>query len=119
MGQVALALLEVEAGCRSPVQLERRCEPAVWERVRTQLRVDRGRRSVLPKQALVSVHCQEPLPGLAHGVAVVRRDGRVTSISVRMEARTGGWMVTDLRMLVPLDGYLTPWPPPGDEDGPP
>jgi hypothetical protein len=115
VGQVAMALLEVEAGCRSPAQLERRCEPEVWERISAQLNVDPSR-NVLPTQALVRVHCQEPLPGLANGVAVVRRDGRVTSISIRLEARANRWVVTDLRMLVPLDGYLSPWPPPGPED---
>jgi hypothetical protein len=116
VGQVALALLEVEAGRRSPVQLERRCEPEVWERICGQLDVDPARRAVPPMQALVRVHCQEPLPGLVNGVAVVRRDGRVTSISMRLEARADRWVVTDLRMLVPLDGYLSPWPPPGPED---
>jgi hypothetical protein len=116
IGQVALALLEVEAGSRSPVQLERRCDPDVWERVLAQLRIDPTRPPVLPTRALVRVHCQEPDLGLANGVAVVRRDGRVTSISVRLEARPDRWVVTDLRMLVPLDGYLAPWPPPDESE---
>jgi hypothetical protein len=109
--QVALALLELEAGCRRPMQLERRCEPEVWDRVCAQIRVDPSRPAVLPTQALVRVHCQEPVPGVANGVAVVRRDGRVTSISITLEAREDRWVVTDLRMLIPLDGYLSPWPP--------
>jgi hypothetical protein len=67
---VAMALLEVEAGCRSAAQLERIFSPELWEAIQHRI----GRRGgPLPSgRAIMTVHCQEDTPGLADMVAVVR-----------------------------------------------
>jgi hypothetical protein len=67
---IALALLEVEAGCRSAAQLERIFSPELWQALEHRI----GRRGgPLPSgRSLVSVRCQEDTPGLADTVAVVR-----------------------------------------------
>jgi hypothetical protein len=91
---VAMALLEIESGCRSAEQLERRCHPELWERVNQRLRRSGG--AFVTGRSLVRVHCQEHDPGLADGVAVVRRGGRVSAVAMRLDARDGRWTVTDL-----------------------
>ena len=67
---IALALLEVEAGCRSAAQLERIFSPELWQALEHRI----GRRGgPLPSgRSLISVHCQEDRPGLADTVAVVQ-----------------------------------------------
>jgi hypothetical protein len=92
---VAMALLEVEAGCRSAVQLERICSPQLWARLEQRI----GRRGgPLPSgRSLVSVQCQEDTPGLADTVAVVQRGDRVLPVAMRLDASSGRWAVTELR----------------------
>jgi hypothetical protein len=76
---VAMALLEVEAGCRSAVQLERICAPQVWAELEPQLH---RRGGPLPSgRCLLTVFCQEDTPGLADVVAVVRRHDRVAPVA--------------------------------------
>jgi hypothetical protein len=94
MRSVAMALLEIEAGCRSAEQLERRCQPALWDRVNQRLRRSGG--AFVTGRSLVRVLCQEHSPGLADGVAVVRRDQRVSAVAMRLDAMSGRWVVTDL-----------------------
>src|SRR6266545_5562753 len=61
-GGIAMALLEVEAGCRSAVQLERVCAPELWAGIEHRLE---RRGGPLPSgRALLRVVCQEDLPGL-------------------------------------------------------
>jgi hypothetical protein len=69
--EIALALLEVEAGCRSAAQLERIFSPQLWEALEHRI----GRRGgPLPSgRSLISVRCQEDRPGLADTVAVFAR----------------------------------------------
>ena len=66
---IALALLEVEAGCRSAAQLERVVSPELWETLERCI----GRRGgpVPSGRSVMSVHCQENTPGLADTMAVV------------------------------------------------
>jgi uncharacterized protein DUF6459 len=68
---IALALLEVEAGCRSATQLERVFSPELWGALEHRI----GRRGgPLPSgRSLISVRCQEDAPGLADTVAVVQK----------------------------------------------
>jgi hypothetical protein len=94
MGTVALALLEVEAGYRSAEQLERRCAPQTWERVNRRLRRSGG--AMVTRDSLIRLVYQEPSPGLADGVAIVRRGDRIGAIALRMDASQGEWMVTEL-----------------------
>jgi hypothetical protein len=94
MRSVAMALLEIEAGCRSAEQLERRCHPDLWDRVNQRLRRSGG--AFVTGSSLVRVLCQEHSPGLADGVAVVRRDERVSAVAMRLDAGGGRWVVTDL-----------------------
>jgi hypothetical protein len=94
MRSFAMALLEVEAGCRSAAQLERRCRPPVWEELNARLRRSGG--AFVTGASILSVHCQELEPGLADGVAVVRRDDRVAAMAMRLDARNGQWIVTEL-----------------------
>jgi hypothetical protein len=92
---IALALLEVEAGCRSAVQLERIFSPELWEALEQRI----GRRGgPLPSgRSLISVHCQEDRPGLADTVAVVHRGRLVRPVALRLDAGGGRWRVTELR----------------------
>ena len=94
MRSVAMALLEIEAGSRSAEQLERRCDADLWERI--DHRVPRRGGAFVTGTALLRVMCQEHTPGLADGVAVVRRGQRVNAIAMRIDARDGRWMVTEL-----------------------
>jgi len=94
-GGIAMALLEVEAGCRSALQLERVCAPELWTRLERRVR---RRGAPFPAgRALISVHCQEQLPGVANAVAVVRRGDRVQPVAMRLDARGGRWVVTVLQ----------------------
>lgn len=92
---IALALLEVEAGCRSAVQLERVFSRPLWEALEHRI----GRRGgPLPSgRSLISVRCQEDRPGLADTVAVVWRGELVRPVALRLDACGGRWTVTELR----------------------
>lgn len=92
---IALGLLEVEAGCRSAAQLERIFSPLLWEELEHRI----GRRGgPLPSgRSLISVRCQEDRPGLADSVAVVWRGELVRPVALRLDARGGRWTVTELR----------------------
>ena len=92
---IALGLLEVEAGCRSAAQLERIFSPKLWEELEHRI----GRRGgPLPSgRSLISVRCQEDKPGLADTVAVVRRGELVRPVALRLDACGGRWTVTELR----------------------
>jgi hypothetical protein len=92
---IALALLEVEAGCRSAAQLERIFSPRLWEVLEHRI----GRRGgPLPSgRSLISVRSQEDQPGLADTVAVVRRGELVRPVALRLDACGGRWTVTELR----------------------
>jgi hypothetical protein len=93
--EIALALLEVEAGCRSAAQLERIFSPQLWEALEHRI----GRRGgPLPSgRSLISVRCQEDRPGLADTVAVVRKGVLVRPVALRLDACGGRWTVTELR----------------------
>jgi hypothetical protein len=92
---IALALLEVEAGCRSATQLERVFSPELWGALEHRI----GRRGgPLPSgRSLISVRCQEDAPGLADTVAVVRKGDLVRPVALRLDASGGRWRVTELR----------------------
>jgi hypothetical protein len=93
--EIALALLEVEAGCRSVSQLERVVSRELWEELEACI----GRRGgPLPScRSVLSVQCQEDLPGLADTVAVVRKGELVRPVALRLDAGGGRWVVTELR----------------------
>jgi hypothetical protein len=97
VGGIAMAMLEIEAGCRSVAQLERICTPELWSMLeQTVLR----RGGPFPAgNALIRVHCQENSPGLADAVAVVRRGQRVQAMAMRLDASGGRWVVTTLEVL--------------------
>jgi hypothetical protein len=92
---IALALLEVEAGCRSATQLERVFSPELWGALEHRI----GRRGgPLPSgRSLISVRCQEDAPGLADTVAVVQKGDLVRPVALRLDASGGRWRVTELR----------------------
>jgi hypothetical protein len=93
--EIALALFEVEAGYRSAAQLERVCTPELWDRLERQVRRHGG---PLPSgRKLIRVHYQELTPGVANTVAVVERGPRVQPVAMRLDARSGRWLVTELR----------------------
>jgi hypothetical protein len=93
--QLAIALFEVEAGCRSAAQLERLCAPELWDRLEGHLRRHGG--SLPSGRKLIRVHYQELVPGVADTVAVVERGQRVQPVAMRLDARSGRWLVTELR----------------------
>ena len=93
--EIALALLEVEAGCRSASQLERVVSRELWEELERCI----GRRGgPLPSgRSVMSVCCQEDSPGLADTVAVVWKGELVRPVALRLDAGGGRWVVTELR----------------------
>jgi len=93
--EIAIALFEIEAGYRSAAQLERVCTPELWDRLERQVRRHGG---PLPSgRKLIRVHYQELTPGVANTVAVVERGPRVQPVAMRLDARSGRWLVTELR----------------------
>ena len=92
---IALALLEVEAGCRSALQLERVFSPQLWEAL--EHRIGRLGGPLPSGRSLISVRCQEDRPGLADTVAVVRKGELVRPVALRLDACGGRWTVTELR----------------------
>jgi hypothetical protein len=92
---IALALLEVEAGCRSAAQLERIFSPELWEAI--EHRIGRQGGPLPSGRSLISVRCQEDAPGLADTVAVVRKGDLVRPVALRLDAGGGRWKVTELR----------------------
>ncbi len=93
--QIAIALFEIEAGYRSAAQLERLCAPELWDRLEGQVRRHGG--SLPSGRKLIRVHYQELMPGVANTVAVVERGHRVQPVAMRLDARNGRWLVTELR----------------------
>ena len=93
-GSIAIALLEVEAGRRSATQLERVCAPGLWDILAS--RIKRRGGPVPGGRALLRVHCQEHVPGLADAVAVVRCGTRVRPVALRLDAGSGRWTMTEL-----------------------
>ena len=92
---VAMALLEVEAGCRSAAQIERICSPELW--VRLEHRIGRRGGPLPSGRSAISVRCQENRPGVADTVVVVRRGERMLPVAMRLDAAAGRWTVTELR----------------------
>lgn len=92
---IAIALFEVEAGYRSAAQLERVCTPELWDRLERQVR--RNGEPLPSGRKLIRVHYQELMPGVANTVAVVERGPRVQPVAMRLDARSGRWLVTELR----------------------
>ena len=73
--QIALAICEVEAGLRSPLQLEELCHWTLWPKLSALLRRSGG--PAVPVGSLVRVIAQEHTPGLAEVTVLIRRGGRV------------------------------------------
>jgi Family of unknown function (DUF6459) len=92
---IALALLEVEAGCRSAAQLERVVSPELWETL--EHRICRRGGPLPSGRSVMAVRCQEDAPGLADTVAVVRKGDLVRPVALRLDASRGRWVVTELR----------------------
>jgi hypothetical protein len=93
--EVAIALFEVEAGYRSAAQLERVCTPELWDRLERQVR--RHGEPLPSGRKLIRVHYQELMPGVANTVAIVERGQRVQPVAMRLDARSGRWLVSELR----------------------
>jgi Family of unknown function (DUF6459) len=92
---IALALLEVEAGCRSATQLERVVSRELWETL--EHRIARRGGPLPSGRSVMAVRCQEDAPGLADTVAVVRKGDLVRPVALRLDASGGRWVVTELR----------------------
>lgn len=92
-GWVSMALLEAEAGCRrSTPELARLCAPDLWERIGPSL----PRAGAVAPTRLLRVFAQEPVPGLANTVSLVRRGPRVQPVAMRLDAASGRWVITEL-----------------------
>jgi hypothetical protein len=68
---LALAICEVEAGLRSPLQLEQHCHLSLWPKLSARLRRSGG--PAVPVGSLVRVVAQEHVPRLAEVTVLVRR----------------------------------------------
>jgi hypothetical protein len=93
--RIALAICEVEAGMRSPLQLERLCHLSLWPKLSQRLRRAGG--PAVPTGSLVRVVAQEHLPGLAEVTVLVRRGGRVVPVAMRLDGAKGHWELVELQ----------------------
>lgn len=89
------ALLEAYEGVRSPDQLSRWVVPEIRERAhrRGALARRRGRRTTRPP-VVRSLHPCFPADGVCEIAAVVRTDGRVRALALRMSGVDGRWLIT-------------------------
>src|SRR5918992_293904 len=87
--RIALAICEVEAGLRSPLQLEQRCHLTLWPKLSVRLRRSGG--PAVPVGSLVRGVAQEHTPGLAEVTVLVRRGGRVVPVAMRLDGAKGRW----------------------------
>jgi Family of unknown function (DUF6459) len=93
--RIALAICEVEAGLRSPLQLERLCHLSLWPKLSARLRRSGG--AAVPVGSLVRVVAQEHTPGLAEVTVLVRRGGRVVPVAMRLDGAKGRWELVELQ----------------------
>ena len=93
--RIALAICEVEAGLRSPRQLEQRCHLTLWPKLSARLRCSGG--PVVPVGSLVRVVAQEHVPGLVEVLVLVRRGGRVVPVAMRLDGAKGRWELVELQ----------------------
>jgi hypothetical protein len=93
--RIALAICEVEAGLRSPLQLEELCHWTVWPKLSARLRRSGG--PVVPVGSLVRVVAQEHVPGLAEVTVLIRRGGRVVPVAMRLDGAKGRWELVELQ----------------------
>jgi hypothetical protein len=93
--RLALAICEIEAGLRSPLQLEQRCHLTLWPKLSQRLRRSGG--PAVPVGSLVRVVAQEHVPGLAEVTVLVRRGGRVVPVAMRLDGAKGRWELVELQ----------------------
>ena len=93
--RIALAICEVEAGLRSPLQLEPRCHLTLWPKLSPRLRRSGG--PAVPVGSLVRVIAQEHVPGLAEVLVLIRRGGRVVPVAMRLDGAKGRWELVELQ----------------------
>ena len=93
--RIALAICEVEAGLRSPLQLEQRCHLTLWPKLAERLQRSGG--PAVPVGSLVRVIAQEHVPGLAEVLVLVRRGGRVMPLAMRLDGAKGRWELVELQ----------------------
>ena len=93
--RIALAICEVEAGLRSPLQLEQCCHLTVWPKLAERLRRSGG--PAVPVGSLVRVVAQAHIPGLAEVAVLVRRGGRVVPVAMRLDGAKGRWELVELQ----------------------
>lgn len=90
---VATWFVEVQDGRRAPEQLLALLAPPV----RARLRQRRGRHPDPARLApVVRTTTQQPTANRIEAVALVRRQRRVTAITITFERRDGRWLVTEL-----------------------
>ncbi len=92
---LALAICEVEAGLRSPLQLEQRCHLTLWPKLAERLRRSGG--PAVPVGSLVRVIAQEHVPGLAEVTVLIRRGRRVVPVAMRLDGAKGRWELIELQ----------------------
>ena len=93
--RIALALCEVEAGMRSPLQLERLCHLTIWSKLAERLRRSGG--PAVTARSLVRVIAQEHTPGLAEVTVLINRGGRVVPVAMRLDGAKGHWELLELQ----------------------
>jgi hypothetical protein len=90
-----LALCEVEAGMRLPLQLERLCHLSLWPKLAKRLQRSGG--PAVAIRSLVRVLVQEHTYGLAEVTVLVKRGGRVVAVAMRLDGAKGHWELVELQ----------------------
>jgi Family of unknown function (DUF6459) len=88
-------ICEVEAGHRPITQLEQVCHHSLYQALLVRVRRSGG--PVVTSHSLVDVHLQEQVPGLVHGVVLVRHGDRVAAIALELDAAPGHWQLVELQ----------------------
>jgi hypothetical protein len=97
--RLVIAVLEVQAGTRPPVQLARYLDERVYASVRRARRGTPGAGDSSGR--LRSVRVCEPDDGVVEATAVIERGGRSAAIALRLEGVGGRWVCTVFEALAP------------------
>ncbi len=93
--RIALAICEVEAGLRSPLQLEQRCHLTLWPKLAARLRRSGG--PAVPVGSLVRVIAQDHVRGWPRSRCWSARGGRVVPVAMRLDGAKGRWELVELQ----------------------
>jgi hypothetical protein len=92
--RIVLAICEVEAGLRSPLQLEQRCHLTLWPKLSARLRRSGGPAVPVGEPGPGGDPGARPGAGRGHGAGA---PGRVVPVAMRLDGAKGHWELVELQ----------------------